>query len=269
MVALDSVFAGSIPALYQRLMVPMLFEPYAEDMARRVAALDPDQMLETAAGTGAVTRRIAAVLRPGARLVVTDLNPAMLEQARVGLSDDPRIEWRQADAQALPFEDDGFDVLICQFGVMFFPDKAQGYREARRALRPGGRFLFNVWDGLERNDFVRVVGETLVRQFPDDPPRFFERTPHGYHDMDQIAAALGGAGFSDTEMEAVDGVSRLPSARDVATAYCQGTPMRSEIEARGGDLEEVTQSVTAALEKRFGKGEVTGAIRAFVISAMA
>ena len=269
MVASDSVFAGSVPALYQRLMVPMLFEPYALDMAHRVGEGRPGDVLETAAGTGVVTRRIATVMSPDARLVATDLNPAMLEIARQTLPDDARIGWRQADAQALPFADGSFDVVVCQFGVMFFPDKALGFREARRVLRPGGQYLFNVWDGLEGNAFARLVAETVAGLFPDDPPLFFERTPHGYHDLTQIAALLGDAGFNDIRTEAIERESKAPSAGDVALAYCQGTPMRGEIETRGGNLEDVTAAVAAAVEARFGTGPVAGPIRAFVISARA
>lgn len=269
MIGSDSVFAGSIPALYERFMVPMLFQPYADDLAKRVADAGPATVLETAAGTGVVTRAMLKVLPATARLTATDLNPAMLEIAKGASGDDDRVAWQQADALALPFPDRSFDLVACQFGVMFFPDKVTGFRQARRVLKPGGRFIFNVWDGLAANDFVRVLSTALDEVFPENPSRFMERTPHGYHDLERIAAELAAAGFSDVGAVAVDAVSRVASARDAATAYCQGSPLRSEIEARGGNLEEVTAIGERALVAAFGSGAVEGRIRAYVISATA
>src|SRR5947209_4789935 len=198
MVATDKIFAGSIPELYDRLLVPLIFEPYALDLAKRVAATDPQHslqhVLETAAGTGVLTRALASQLPAQARIVATDLNQPMLERAKARQSGEFRIEWRQADALQLPFEPEHFDVLACQFGAMFFPDKVQGYRDARRVLKPGGRFLFNVWDEISTNDFADVITHSLAELFPDDPPRFLARTPHGYHDGDRIRAELSDAG---------------------------------------------------------------------------
>ena len=268
MVATDKVFAGSIPELYDRLMVPLIFEPYAADLAKRVADLAPRDVLETAAGTGVVTRALAARLPASVRMVTTDLNQPMLDRAASRQPDAGRNEWRQADAQALPFEDKTFDVVLCQFGAMFFPDKIQGYKEARRVLKPGGRFLFNVWDKIEDNEFADVVTQTLADMFPGDPPRFLARTPHGYHDVDQIRAELKSAGFSDVSADALDARSKAASARDPAVAYCEGTPLRNEIETRGpGRLEEATQRATDAIAARFGKGAVDGLIRAIVVTA--
>ena len=149
----------------------------------------------------------------------------MLDHAKARQSDDGRIEWKQADALALPFEDQSFDVVACQFGVMFFPDKVQGYKEARRVLKPGGRFLFNVWDRISENEFADVVTEALATVFPNDPPRFLARTPHGYHDVERIRAELNAAGFADISVDAVDERSKASSPRDPAIAYCQGTPL--------------------------------------------
>src|SRR5262245_50546014 len=178
----DSAFAGSIPQNYQRHMVPLLFEPYARDLARRVAEGNPGAILETAAGTGALTRAMAALLPPDTRIVATDLNPPMLAIAQAEQAQDGRIEWREANAIALPFEDGSFDRVACQFGAMFFPDKVQGYQEARRVLKPGGHFFFNVWDRISENEFADVVTQALATLFPQDPPRFMARIPHGYHD---------------------------------------------------------------------------------------
>src|SRR5580704_6044773 len=194
MVATDKVFAGSIPEIYDRFLVPLIFDPYAADLAGRVALAQPRDVLETAAGTGVLTRALASRLAPSTRIVATDLNQPMLDQASQRQADG-RAEWKQADALALPFGDGGFDVVACQFGVMFFPDKVQGYKEARRMLRPGGRFLFNVWGPIEDNNFADVVTQALARVFPGDPPRFMARTPHGHHDVGRIREDLKSAGF--------------------------------------------------------------------------
>ena len=190
MVATDKAFIGSIPELYDRLMVPLIFEPYAADLATRVAAAAPRAVLETAAGTGVVTRALASRLPADVQITATDLNQPMLNYAMARQSGDKRISWKQADALALPFDDQSFDVVVCEFGAMFFPDKVQGYKEARRVLKPGGRLLFNVWDKISENDFAHTIAQALAEVFPDDPPRFMARTPHGYHDGKQIS---GGA----------------------------------------------------------------------------
>jgi ubiquinone/menaquinone biosynthesis C-methylase UbiE len=263
----DKVFAGSVPELYDRLMVPLIFEPYARDLAERLGAYAPPDLLELAAGTGVVTRAIAARL-PETRIVATDLNPPMLAQAARRLPASERLTWQQADALALPFEAGGFDAVVCQFGAMFFPDKVAAYREARRMLKPGGRFLFNVWDGIETNEFADVVTQALADRFPSDPPRFMARTPHGYHDGARIRAEVTAAGFTAVTIETVAHRSRAADPRLVAVAYCQGTPLRNEIEARDpGGLEAATDAATARLAARFGAGAVDGLIRAHVITA--
>ncbi|MCC7276483.1 MAG: methyltransferase domain-containing protein [Alphaproteobacteria bacterium] len=270
MVATDKLFAGSIPEIYDRVLVPLIFEPYARDLAGRLGATDPRDVLETAAGTGVLTRAIAARLPANVRIVASDLNQPMLDRARARQAGDGRIEWRQADALALPFADGAFDAVACQFGAMFFPDKIQGYREARRVLRPGGRFLFNVWDRIADNEFAEAVTAALADIFPHDPPRFLARTPHGHHDGGRIRADLSEAGFTDIALEAVTQRSEAASAHEVAVAYCQGTPLRNEIETRGTPpLDETTARAAEALERRFGSGPIGGRIRALVITAIA
>jgi len=268
MTATDKVFAGSVPEIYDRLLVPLIFEPYATDLAGRIAAGKPHDVLETAAGTGVLTRALAARLSPDVRITATDLNQPMLDKATARQSDPRRVTWRQADALALPFPDRSFDVVACQFGVMFFPDKVQGYREARRVLRPDGTFWFAVWDEIATSEFADVVTETLAAMFPQDPPRFMARTPHGYCDTDLIRKQLNEAGFSNVSIEAIDHRSKAPSPREPAVAYCQGTPLRNEIEARDKSrVEEATDKAAAAIASRFGTGAVDGRIRALVISA--
>jgi len=264
----DKVFAGSIPKIYDEYLVPLIFSHYAADIARRVAALAPSTLLETAAGTGAVTRAVAAALPAGIRYVATDLNEPMLAVAAQRQGEDERMSWRQADATALPFDDAAFDVVCCQFGAMFFPDRIMGYAEAKRVLRPQGTFVFNVWDRIEENVFADEATAVLGKIFPDDPPRFMARTPHGYHDKDLIRSDLERADFTDITIEAVEHISPARSPREAAVAYCQGTPLRSEIEARGAPgLEAATDADADALAQRFGNGAIEGRIRALVISA--
>jgi ubiquinone/menaquinone biosynthesis C-methylase UbiE len=265
----DKVFAGSIPELYDRYLVPLIFEYYARDLAARVAQADPVAVLETAAGTGALSRELAARLPARAAVTVTDLNQPMLDHAAASLRRDGRFSWRQADALALPFADQIFEVVACQFGVMFFPDKVKGYAEARRVLFSGGRFIFNVWDRIDENDFALVVTDALATVFPADPPRFMARTPHGYHDVARIRADLTAAGFTSFAIETIGTTSKAPSPRDVAIAYCQGTPLRNEIEARDASrLEEATQAAAEALARRFGSVAIEGRISAHVITAV-
>ena len=262
----DKVFAGSIPENYDRYMVPLIFEPFAADLARRAASLSPGAVLEIAAGTGVVTRALAPKLSPDASYIVTDLNQPMLDYAASRQAPDSRIQWRQADALALPFENAAFDLVCCQFGAMFFPDRTAAYREAKRVLKTGGHFLFNVWDRIEENVFANDVTNALAEIFPDDPPRFLARTPHGYHDTSLIRRELEDAGFSRVAIETRAEQSRASSPRLPAVAYCQGTPLRNEIEARG-KLETATDHVAAAITARHGSGEVAAKIQAHVIVA--
>ena len=236
----DKLFAGSIAEIYDRFLVPLIFESYARDLAERVAKVKPQNVLEN----GALTRQISSMLPAHAPIVATDLNQPMLDRAAAKQPRDNRIMWQQADALALPFEDQRFDVVACQFGVMFFPDKVQGYWEARRVLKPGGHFLFNAWDRIAENEFVGVVTQVLAALFPQDPPDFVARTLYGYFDVERIREELIRAGFTSISVEARDDISRGASPHDVAIAYCEGTPLRNEIEARDPSrLEEATQKV--------------------------
>jgi len=263
---IDKVFAGSIPRLYEDYFVPLIFAPYAADLADRVAARNPARVLEIAAGTGVVTRALAAQLPAATGIVATDINPEMIATAKqVGTS--RPVQWQQADAMQLPFADGEFDVVVCQFGVMFFPDKGHAFAEARRVLRPGGAFVFNAWDRIEDNEFADVVTNALATLFPADPPRFMARTPHGYHDRARIERDLRTGGFETAaRIDTLAARSRAPTARHPAIAYCQGSPLRSEIEARdAARLGEATDFATAEIERRFGAGPVDAKIQAHVI----
>jgi ubiquinone/menaquinone biosynthesis C-methylase UbiE len=265
----DKLFAGSIPKFYDALMVPLIFEGYAIDLAALVAKSAPGSVLETAAGSGVVTRALAPLLGAGAQYVVTDLNQPMLDFAATRQGPDKRLAWQQADALDLPFADASFDVVCCQFGAMFFPDRVAGYAQARRVLKPGGRLVFNVWDRIEQNDFADDVTNALAAVFAHDPPRFLARTPHGYHAIPRIREDLHRAGFTDIAIETHQKLSRAPSARDAATAYCQGTPLRNEIEARDASaLQRATDCAASAIASRHGEGPVAGRIQAHVIVAV-
>jgi ubiquinone/menaquinone biosynthesis C-methylase UbiE len=265
--ASDDAFVGAIPLIYDRTLVPMFFEPYAEDLASRLGDLDRGRLLEIAAGTGVVTRAIARTLPAPVEIVATDLNQPMLDLAAARLAGRP-VEWRQADAASLPFNADAFDAVLCQFGVMFFPDKARAFREAWRVLKPGGRLLFNVWTGIAENEFAHIVTEAVAALFPDSPPRFFACVPHGYHDRTEIRAALNAAGFERIAMEVVERRSRAESARAAAIGLCQGTPLRNQIEERAPSrLDEATEAAATALSKRFGDTVIEGQMRALVVEA--
>ena len=270
MTASDKVFAGSIPKIYESYLVPLIFQPYADDLARRLASRPVQRVLEVAAGTGVVTRALAKALPEHVEIVATDLNQAMVDHA-ASIGTARPVEWRQADAMQLPFPHAAFDAVVCQFGVMFFPDKAKAFAEMRRVLRKDGVFLFNAWDRIEENEFADAVTQALERFFPDDPPRFLARTPHGYHEPAMIERDLAQGGFPGRpEMVTIPYQSRADSPRRPAVAYCQGTPLRNEIETRdAARLGEATDAAEREIVRRFGSGAVQGRIQAHVVSVRA
>jgi len=263
----DKVFTGSIPELYDTYLVPLIFEPYAVDLVNRLASRSPTRVLEIAAGSGVVTRTLASVLPDSVSIVATDLNQPMLDQAST-LGTERPVEWRQADAMQLPFQDGMFDAVVCQFGVMFFPGKSKAFAEAHRVLSPGGAFIFNVWDRIKENEFADTVTKALESLFPTDPPRFLARTPHGYYDCPTIERDLAMGGFTTSpQITTVAARSRAKSSRVPAIAYCQGTPLRNEIEARDvSRLGEATDIAAEAIAQRFGRGSVDGKIQAHIVT---
>ena len=269
MASSDTVFSGSIPQLYDLHGGGLLFGPYAGDVVRRLAGLTEGRLLETAAGTGIVTRALAKALPSGVEIVATDLNQPMLDHA-AAKPDMGRVRFQQADALALPFPDRAFDVVVCQFGIMFFPDRAAGMREARRVLKPGGRFLFSVWDRLAENPVTAAAVSGLAGRYPSHPSWFMERTPHGYHAPETIRADLRQAGFTDAAIETVRLTGHAADADSVAKMMCQGSPMRGEIETLDpGGLDGATGAAAAAVAARFGGGPVTASLQALVIETVA
>ena len=263
----DKVFAGSIPKVYEAYLVPLIFEPYAADVAGRLSALPLSRVLEVAAGTGVVARAMTAALPDSVSVVATDLNQAMLDQA-AAVGTKRAVEWRQADALRLPFPDETFDAVVCQFGVMFFPDRPAAFAEARRVLKPGGTYIFSVWDKISENEFADAVESALASFFPEDPPRFLSRTPYGYHDRGPIEGDLAAGGFNaPPRIETVAARSRAESARVPAAAFCEGTPLRGEIEARDASrFDAATDAAARVIAGRFGAGAVDGKIQAHVVT---
>ena len=262
------LFSGSVPESYDRYMVPMLFEAYAEDLSQRVLARRPSSVLETAAGTGVVTRILCSSLAPDVRYVATDISEAMIAHAQSRIAHEGRVEWQRADALSLPFADASFDVVLCQFGAMFFPDRTAGFAEARRVLRPRGSLIFSTWDSLATNDFAAVINDAAAAVFPDNPPQFFARTPHGYFDLGEIRGDVAKAGFTDITIDTIEKTSTAPSPRLPALALCGGTPLRGEVDARDPALfDELVDRASKAIEEKFGPGEVTGRMTAHIVTA--
>jgi SAM-dependent methyltransferase len=266
----DKLFAGSIPQLYEQYLVPMIFQPYAPDLARRLATHPLERVLEIAAGTGVLTRSLASELPETVAITATDLNQPMLDMA-ASIGTSRPVAWRQADALQLPFTDRTFDAVVCQFGIMFMPDKASAFSEAKRVLRPGGVLLFSVWDRIEDNELADVVTDAVARLFPEDPPQFLARTPHGYHDRAVIERDLAEGGFaSGASIVTLTARSPAESARVPAVAYCEGTPLRNEIEERDASrLAEATDGAERAVEERFGPGPIDAKIQAHIVQAQA
>jgi SAM-dependent methyltransferase len=267
MTSSDTVFSGSMAEFYDRRAGSM-FAPYAADMASRLSGLSSARLLEVAAGTGIVTQALARVLPDSVKITATDLSRPFLDFA-AGKPDLARVAWREADAMALPFTDDVFDVVVCQFGIMFFPDKPRAHAEARRVLRPGGRYLFSAWDSLAANPDAEIVERAVAALYPAAPIGFIRRTPFGYFDLDRIRADLHAGGFESCTIDTVALPWQTTSAWDVATGYCHGTPMRAEIEAAAPQdgIARATEAAAAALIARFGEGPYALPRRALVVEA--
>jgi ubiquinone/menaquinone biosynthesis C-methylase UbiE len=262
-----AMFAGSMPEFYQRYMVPMLFAPHARVLASTLASIQSGAILELAAGTGAATRELRTLLANAVRIVATDLNDSMLDQARLQPGADS-IEWRQAPADALPFPSETFNAAVCQFGVMFFPDKPASFREALRVLRPGGMYVFNVWGSLDHNPLAHVADQVSRSMFPSYQPAG-HAIPFAYHDRDTIRRDLTSAGFNQPRFEIVPEFGRASSAQLAAAAYIHGGILRHEIDRQGpGALEHATAAVSQTLSARFGNGEVSIPNQAIMVTAV-
>ena len=260
-------FTGSIPEYYDKGLGPHIFAPFAEDMAQRVSALSPRHVLEIAAGTGILSERLRAALPATAALLVSDLNPPMLEIAKAKLAGASGVVFQQADACAMPFSNAAFDCAVCQFGVMFFPDKDLSFREVRRVLRPGGAYLFNVWDDFAFNAFARIASETIASFFTSDPPGFY-KVPFGYARLDPIKALLEAAGYRRLSFETVRLEQRISDVRAFAQGLVLGSPIVEEIRARGtAEPQAIIEKLNAAFENEFGARSGRMELQAIVVSA--
>lgn len=268
MTDVNARFAGSIPATYDRCLGPLLFEPSARDFAARWPWTTYGTVLELAAGTGILTRQLRAAMAPGAELVATDLNPDMLALAQAKHTG-AAVRWQQADAQALPFDDASFDAVACQYGVMFFPDKAGALRQVRRVLRPGGFFGFSVWDSLAANPLGAIAKETVNRYFTSDPPTFFD-VPFGFPDPTMWQALLTAAGFGEFTVALLPMVNESPSAAIAAEGIIGGNPTLTAIQERAtAPAAEIIGAAARAMAERFGDAPSRVPMQAVVMSARA
>jgi SAM-dependent methyltransferase len=260
-------FIGNIPEHYDVGLGPMIFVDYAADIARRAAACIPTRVLETAAGTGIVTRQLRDFLPPGVHVAATDLNAPMLEVARTKFRSGEQVDFQPADATALPFSDGAFEAVVCQFGVMFFPQKDTSYREVHRVLAPGGRYLFSVWDSHRYNPFGRIAHETAARFFPADPPQFYT-VPFSYYQIDPIKESLINAGFTDINVAVVGLEKEIPDAAHFAGGLVHGNPLIDEIRGRGGvDPDQIIDALAQALRQEFGPDPGRMPLQAIIFSA--
>lgn len=261
-----SQFTGSIPQIYDRNLAPIIFVDHAALLAQRVAALAPTRVLETASGTGILSRALRDRLPASTHLTATDLNPPMLEVARGKFTDQDAITFQQAEAQSLPFPDGSFDAVVCQFGVMFYPDKQTSFQEAYRVLTPGGRYLFSVWDSLDRAPFARLADAVLRRAFPIDPPTFF-RVPCGYALIDLVRDTAEYAGFTDLSAAVVRIEKPIPDPAAFAYALLHGNPAFEQVRARGGDPQQIADTLAADLRSELDARNGIMPLQAIVFSA--
>jgi ubiquinone/menaquinone biosynthesis C-methylase UbiE len=264
----NAAFVGDIPGNYDRYLRTVFFQGFAEDLARRLTLKPGMRVLETACGTGIVTRQLLDRMRGHGTLVATDLNGAMIDHARRQVSAEPGIvEWQTADATKLPFPDGSFDAVVCQFGLMFFPDKGAGIREAFRVLKPGGRYLFNVWDTMARNAFGRITHETVASFFPTDPPSFYT-VPFSLHDPEPTRALLEAAGFGQIAWTHLETTGTSPSAAEASIGLIEGNPILGAImERRPEALGEIKRAVAARITAELGDSPVRAPLRALVFTA--
>ena len=259
----EASFGGSVPQNYNKLLVPLIFEDYADDLVSRVDVPSGGRVLEIACGTGVVTRKLRAALADDVELVATDINPDM-QAVAVEAHDGDGIVFEVQDGTALTYDDDSFDTVVCQYGVMFYPDKTVGYREALRVLKPGGRFIFNVWDSLEQNPLMKMAHEITTGMLPPETPPFL-MIPFGYFDIEIIQAELSGVGFSNVDVSVLPKTSRSDSARTLSETFATGTPLAPHFVEMGVD--KAIDHIEGAIREVLGDGPIEAPMQAIVFEA--
>jgi ubiquinone/menaquinone biosynthesis C-methylase UbiE len=262
----NAAFIGTIPENYDLYLGPVLFEPYALDLASRLEVVPGGSVLELACGTGRVTRLLCDRFGPDVRLVATDLNDAMLNYAQQKFGPVGSVEWRQADATDLPFADQSFDAVVCQFGLMFFPEKEKAVREVHRVLKPGGIFLFNVWDAIERNELPNLAHAVVTKFFADNPPDFY-LVPFSFHDTEKIESLLSTSGFNNIQLTVLPLEAVASSASDIAKGLIHGQPIVNSIRERGKSVPEIEAALLEAIARKFGDAPVRAKMQALVCTA--
>jgi len=259
-----AAFAGSIPANYERYLGPFLFEPYALDLVSRLQDKKYNDILEIACGTGRVTKRLSSSVKHDT-LTATDLNQDMIDIAK-GIVADQRIKWQQADALALPFNDNSFDLVVIQFGIMFFPDREKGLKEAYRVLKPGGKLVFSTWDKVETVPAIHEGRKIIESYFEDNPPVFYS-VPFSMYDEKELKAITGNAGFKNIKTELVKKEGSSPSASDLTKGIVEGNPVYlSIIERIPASLNNIKADVKNKLLEKFGE-PIKCPLQAWVVEA--
>lgn len=256
-------FTGSIPEKYDKYLAHPLLEYYADDMVERFIKFNPKSILEVACGTGLVTQKILDVL-PNAQIVATDLNSDMLDYARKKLNADHKLEWKVADAMQLPFDDESFDAVICQFGIMFFPDKLKAMREAYRLLKQDGIFMFDTWDSIEENPVVKIVDRILRDSFKENPPDFYT-VPFSFYNKEEIQRLSREAGFKSVSIEYVNHMAESESADYVVTGLIEGNPVLLQIQERNPNMIPILkEKLKEAITEKFGDKPVRADSQAII-----
>ncbi len=265
--SVTTAFAGSVPTNYDQYLGPVLFEPYAVDLVKRIDTTSYHNVLELACGTGRVTKHLASMLPVDGSLIASDLNSDMLNVARNILPGE-RIKWMEIDAQDLPFGDEGFDHVICQFGVMFFPDKMKAFTESYRVLQPDGRLLFNVWDSLEFNPRSAIIKQVMEEIMGSEAPDFLSKGPYSYYNKNEITTSLRNAGFKNIQLEAVQKTAYYAFADDLIKGFVDGSPLNSYLVQQSPSLQkEIKDKLKQAIVSQFGETQIISPMQAIVCSA--
>jgi len=248
-----SLFSGSIPQNYDKYLGPYLFEPYAIDLAGRLKSDNCKALLELACGTGRVTNHLGTILPQDGKLVATDLNSDMLEIAKSKVHDS-RVEWQVVDAQELPFNNSTFDHVICQFGIMFFPDKQKAFKEAYRVLDEKGKFVFSTWGSLEENRRAGLIKDILEEIFNEEAPDFLQKGPYSFYDGDTIKSYSTNAGFKSISIVAVQKTAEYKDVNDYINGFVDGTPLSAFLQKKEDSVrQDVKKKLRQALTQEAGE----------------